>query len=60
MTFCARGNVMLLIMPSISFLVHSFFNFVVSTIHFPEVEDRYISSIFMTERNYSILSFNLQ
>ena len=46
------GNVVLLIILSMSFLVCSSLDFVVSTSHLPDVEDRYVFSMFVTEGRF--------
>ena len=50
-------NVVLLMRLSISCLACSFCFFVVITSHFPDVDDRYVFSMFVTEGIFSSLYF---
>ena len=58
MSFCARGNVVLLMRSSMSCLACSFLGFVVITSHFPEVDKRDILSMLVIEGRFSSFSFN--
>ena len=48
----------LLIISSMPFLACSFFYFVANTTYFPEVEDRYVGSMCVTEGKFTRFSFN--
>ena len=49
--------VLLIILP-MTFIAWSFLDFSVSTSYFPDVEDRYVCSMFMIEGIFSSCSFN--